>query len=102
VVKIKLIGWIADLAKFKEKEVKIDSFTRVKDLLNIEKIDEIDEERIIVLINGKPATLETEVKDSDQIVVMPVVGGGKQLYFNVGRVFLFKGYLPTLDVIFLE
>ncbi|MCD6164744.1 MAG: MoaD/ThiS family protein, partial [Candidatus Odinarchaeota archaeon] len=31
---------------------------------------------IIVLINGRPATLETEVKDSDQIVVMPVIGGG--------------------------
>jgi len=76
VVKIKLIGWIADLAKFKEKEVKIETLTKVKDLLNIEKIDKIDEERIIVLINGKPATLETEIKDSDQIVVMPVIGGG--------------------------
>jgi len=76
VAKIKLIGWVADLAKFKEKEVKISSPIKVKDLLNIRKIDEIDEERIIVLINGKPATLETRVKNSDQIVVMPVIGGG--------------------------
>lgn len=74
--KIKLIGWVADLAKFKEKEMKISSPIKVKDLLNIRIIDEIDEERIIVLINGKPATLETKVKNSDQIVVMPVIGGG--------------------------
>jgi len=76
VAKIKLIGWIADLAKFKEKEIKIEFPIKVKELLNIKEIDEIDEERIIVLINGKPATLETKVKNNDNVVVMPVIGGG--------------------------
>ena len=80
-VKIKLIGWVADLAKFKEREVKIDLPVKVKNLLNIKEIDKIDEERVIVLVNGKPATLETEVKDDDQIVVMPVIGGGNSPFY---------------------
>lgn len=71
-VKIKLLGYVASLAKFKKKEIQIDKRVKVKDLLGVK----ISEDRVVVLINGISASLETDVDNKDEIVILPIIGGG--------------------------
>ncbi|MFX0068931.1 MAG: MoaD/ThiS family protein [Promethearchaeota archaeon] len=71
-VKIKLLGYVASLAKFKKKEIQINKRVKVKDLLGVK----ISEDRVVVLVNGISASLETDVDDGDEIVILPIIGGG--------------------------
>ncbi|MFX0097114.1 MAG: MoaD/ThiS family protein [Candidatus Hodarchaeota archaeon] len=71
-VKIKLLGYVASLAKFKKKEIRINKRVKVKDLLGVK----ISEDRVIVLVNGISSSLETDVDDGDEIVILPIIGGG--------------------------
>lgn len=73
-VKIKLLGYPADAAGFKEKEIKIEGKVKIRDLIKFEK--KVSEDRIIILVNHNPADLDTEVSDKDYVLVLPVVGGG--------------------------
>lgn len=72
--KIKLLGYPAVVAGFKEKEIKIEGKARIREVVIFKK--QINEDRIIVLVNHKPATLDTEITDKDNILIMPVIGGG--------------------------
>ncbi|MFX1362848.1 MAG: MoaD/ThiS family protein [Promethearchaeota archaeon] len=36
----------------------------------------ISEDRVVVLVNGISASLETDVDDGDEIVILPIIGGG--------------------------
>ncbi|MFX1486919.1 MAG: MoaD/ThiS family protein, partial [Promethearchaeota archaeon] len=74
-VKIRLLGYVASLAKFKKKEIQISKKTKVKDLLGVR----ISEDKVIVLINGLSASLGTEVSNTDEIVVLPIIGGGEKM-----------------------
>ena len=47
---------------------------KLKDVLELPK--DVDPTNLIILINGKPGNLETEIKDDDHVVVMPMTGGG--------------------------
>lgn len=71
-VKIKLLGYVAGLAGFKKKEIQINKKVKVKDLLGVK----MSEEKIIVLVNGISGSLETDLSNSDEVVVLPIVGGG--------------------------
>lgn len=71
-VKIKLLGYVAGLAGFKKKEIQINKRVKVKDLLGVK----MSEEKIIVLVNGISGSLETDLSNSDEVVVLPIVGGG--------------------------
>ncbi|MGQ4834366.1 MAG: MoaD/ThiS family protein [Candidatus Asgardarchaeia archaeon] len=73
-VKIKILGYPAEAAGFKEKELRIYQKVKIRDLVKFHK--KVSEERIIVLVNHNPATLDTEVSDDDFILILPVVGGG--------------------------
>ena len=72
-VKIKLLGYVASLAKFKKKEIQINKKVKVKDLLDVK----ISEDRVVVLVNGISASLEADVDNSDEIVILPIIGGGR-------------------------
>jgi len=73
VATIKLLGAIADFAGFKEKKIKIEKPTKLREIVYIDKIPQ---ERIIILVNHEPATFDTVITDKDYVVIMPVVGGG--------------------------
>jgi len=76
-VKIKLIGYIAEIFGYREKTVKIEKPIQLKELLRSpQKLENIDQERIIILINGAPATLNSTIKDKDEITMMQIVSGG--------------------------
>ena len=75
-VKIRLMGAFAHLAKARELEVKLESPKTADEILReiISRYDEFYDK--IILINGKPAKGEALVEDSDKIKVMPVLSGG--------------------------
>jgi len=72
--RLKLVGHIAELMGFREKEVKVDRPTRLETVLKLPK--ELDEKRVIIIVNGASASLSKTIEDEDEILVMPVVGGG--------------------------
>jgi len=72
-VRTKLLGYIAEIVGFKEKELTLRGTTTIRDILGNVRLDE---NRIIVLINGKPGKLNDIVEGGEYIVVMPIVGGG--------------------------
>ncbi len=75
VVKIRLLGWIADKEGYREKEIFLDGKkVKIRELVPSVEIEPPD--RIVVLVNHKGATLDTEVGDDDYVAVLPVVGGG--------------------------
>ncbi|ASJ16397.1 molybdopterin synthase sulfur carrier subunit [Thermococcus chitonophagus] len=73
---IRLMGLFSHLAGAKEVEIKINGRKRVGDVLRevIPRFDEIKEK--IIIINGKVASEDAEVTDSDVVKVMPVLSGG--------------------------
>jgi len=75
-VRIKLMGAFAHLAKAGELEVRIDAPKTVDEILE-EVIPRYREFRDrIIMINGHPARGDAEVEDEDEIKVMPVLSGG--------------------------
>ncbi|ASI99560.1 MoaD/ThiS family protein [Thermococcus celer] len=75
-VRIKLMGTFAHLARARELHVKIEGKKTVDELLRevIPRYDEFTEK--IILVNGGPARGDAEVEDGDEIKVMPVLSGG--------------------------
>ncbi|MCO6041942.1 MoaD/ThiS family protein [Thermococcus alcaliphilus] len=75
-VKIRLMGAFAHLAKARELEVKLDRPKTVNEILRelIPRYDEFHDK--IIFINGKPAKGDAVVEEGDEIKVMPVLSGG--------------------------
>ncbi|WP_297093079.1 MoaD/ThiS family protein [Thermococcus sp.] len=75
-VRIRLMGAFAHLAKARELNVKIEGKRKVDEILRelIPRYDEFHEK--IIMINGHPARGDAEVTDGDEIKVMPVLSGG--------------------------
>ena len=44
--------------------------------LKLKLPENISKERLIILVNQLPTSIDTTIKDGDDIVVMPVMGGG--------------------------
>lgn len=72
-VKIKALGHIAEIMGSRELTIIVNNKTKIRNLI---KLPSEIESRVIILVNGKPATLDTEVKDEDQITIMPMISGG--------------------------
>ncbi|USG99018.1 MoaD/ThiS family protein [Thermococcus argininiproducens] len=75
-VRIRLMGAFAHLAKARELEVKLEGQKTVDEILRevIPRYDEFHDK--IVFINGKPAKGTALVEEGDEIKVMPVLSGG--------------------------
>lgn len=73
-VKLKLLGFISELIGIKEKEIKLNSPIKLKNIIKLPK--NIDLNRLIILVNGKAASPDTLVYDEDEVLLMPIVGGG--------------------------
>ena len=72
--KIKLIGYVAEIFGYREKIIKLEKPLRLAELLSFPKNVETD--RLIILVNGIPATLESIVANEDEILIMQMLGGG--------------------------
>ena len=72
--KIKMIGYLRELTNVREKTIMIEKPTKLRNAIFFP--ENLNGERLIILVNGKSATLDTIIKDEDKIVIMPIVGGG--------------------------
>jgi len=72
--KIKLIGYVAELLGYREKTLKIKKPLRLQELLHFPRKTETS--RLIILVNGAPATPESKITDEDEVVIMQMLGGG--------------------------
>ena len=73
-MKIRLIGYLSQKLGYRERTLELKKGKKLKDVLELPK--DVDPTNLIILINGKPGNLETEIKDDDHVVVMPMTGGG--------------------------
>lgn len=72
-VKVKVLSYLAEIAGFEEREFHVDEPVKLISLIpSLEKL----RDRVIVLVNGKPAGLDVEVSGEDEVTISPVFGGG--------------------------
>lgn len=72
-VDIKILGGAAEKIGTRRIEKEVEEERKVSDLLDL---GNLDLNKYILLVNGKPAEADSEVSDSDQVVIMPRIGGG--------------------------
>jgi molybdopterin converting factor small subunit len=71
-VEVKFIGFIAEKIGAQGVKVSLKQPMKLKDMLEVE----LSEDRCIVLINHKRGTLDSLIKNSDKVMIMPLVSGG--------------------------
>ncbi len=72
---IKAIGWVKEKLGINDAiHKRIDRPQKLVDI--IPEFEDLASERVIILVNGKPATKDTVVTNNDEILVMPVTSGG--------------------------
>jgi len=71
-VKIKYVGYLAELAGEREVEIEIRGLEPVRSLVD----PGVDLKEVIVLVNGKPSDLDKPVGGDDEVVVLPMASGG--------------------------
>jgi molybdopterin converting factor small subunit len=71
-MKVKFLGWISSLAGKREMDIDIDESVQLKDILPFS----LQEKNVIVVINDKAGSEESTVKDTDRVVLLPVISGG--------------------------
>jgi len=69
---LKFFGYLSDLAGTRTKELKLEHPVALRELVP----STFPEANIIVLINQKVGSLDSEIKDQDSVVLMPVLSGG--------------------------
>jgi sulfur carrier protein ThiS len=74
-VNFRLIGPFVKIAGFREKEIIIDSPRALKTFEFVIKFAPLND-RMIILVNGESATIETVISNDDSVKILPVIGGG--------------------------
>jgi molybdopterin converting factor small subunit len=69
---IKFFGYLVDIVGSRAKEVRLERPVALRVILP----SSFPEENIIILINQKPGTVDSLIKDEDAVVLMPVLSGG--------------------------
>jgi molybdopterin converting factor small subunit len=69
---LKFFGYLSDLAGTRTKELKLEHPVTLRELVP----STFPEANIIVLINQKAGSLDSEIQDQDSVVLMPVLSGG--------------------------
>ena len=72
-IRIKVLGYLIDIIGFDNAEIEVETPIKLKNIISLPK--EVYN-RTIILVNGKSVSLEDEVNDGDEIIVMPFVSGG--------------------------
>lgn len=70
---IRLVGYLKEIGGFHEKEFHLTKAVPLKDIISFPNLRN---ERFVVLINEKGASLDSFVENDDEIKILPVVGGG--------------------------
>ena len=69
---LKFFGYLSDLVGTRIKEIRLEHPVTLRELVP----SAFPETNIIILINQKVGSLDSEIKDQDSVVLMPVLSGG--------------------------
>jgi len=69
---LKFLGYLAEVAGGRTREVTLKEPTRLREMLP----QLFPEENIIILIDDKVGTLESVIQNGSSVVFMPVLSGG--------------------------
>jgi molybdopterin converting factor small subunit len=69
---LKFFGYLSDLVGTRIKELRLEHPVALRELVP----STFPEVNIIILINQKAGNLDSEIKDQDSVVLMPVLSGG--------------------------
>ena len=69
---LKFFGYLSDLVGTRIKELRLEHPVTLRELVP----SALPETNIIILINQKVGSLDSEIKDQDSVVLMPVLSGG--------------------------
>ena len=69
---IRFFGYLSDLVGTRVKELTLERATTLKELVP----PAFPDMNIIILINGKAGSLDSEITDKDSVVFMPILSGG--------------------------
>lgn len=73
-VKVKYLGYLADLAGAREVEVEVDGKAKVEDVAPV--IKKLRRSDYVLLVDGRGAEPETLVGPGSTVVLLPETGGG--------------------------
>ena len=69
---LKFLGYLAEAAGARTREVALKEPTRLREMLP----QSFPEENIIILIDDKVGTLESVIQNESSVVFMPILSGG--------------------------
>lgn len=69
---LKFFGYLSDLVGTRIKELSLEHPVALRELVP----STFPEANIIILINQKVGSLDSEIKDQDSVALMPVLSGG--------------------------
>jgi molybdopterin converting factor small subunit len=71
-VQLKFLGYLAEVAGGRTREIALKGPTRLREMLP----QSFPEENIIILIDDKVGTLDSVIQNGNSVVLMPVISGG--------------------------
>jgi molybdopterin converting factor small subunit len=71
-VQLKFLGYLAEVAGGRTREIALKEPTRLREMLP----PSFPEENIIILIDDKVGTLDSVIQNGNSVVLMPVISGG--------------------------
>jgi molybdopterin converting factor small subunit len=69
---VKFLGWISSLAGTREMNIASKEPVKLKEILPFS----LEGRNVIIIINNKPGSAETMVKEGDKVALFPVISGG--------------------------
>jgi len=69
---LRFFGYLSEIAGMRTKVVALDRPARLRDMIP----PSFPEKNIIILINEKPASLDSVITNRDTVVLMPILSGG--------------------------
>ncbi len=70
--RIKLVGFFRYVLGKELIEIQLEKPKKLIDLIG----ELPDKERAIILVNGKNADFTTEINNNDEVIIIPIIGGG--------------------------
>ncbi|MEA2070943.1 MAG: MoaD/ThiS family protein [Asgard group archaeon] len=72
-MQIRTVGFAEKMFGFKKKQIDFEGTKKLKDVLDF---SDIPLNLIAILINGRSANIDSEVKPQDKVVITQIVAGG--------------------------
>jgi len=69
---LKFFGYLADFAGTRVRELRLEHPVTLREIVP----STFPETNIIILINQKVGSLDSQIEDQDSVVLMPVLSGG--------------------------